>query len=623
MNLKYVPEYDGLRSIAVIGVLIFHFGFKIFPGGFVGVDVFFVISGFLISKIILNDISAGKFSIVQFYERRFRRIIPALVSVLIITCIIFSLIISPAELDVQRTSLLSTLLSISNIYFYITTDYFNNNETNPFLHTWSLAVEEQFYIFFPLLLVAISRWPVKWRNSVLAALGFISFGVSSYYVHKNASAAFYLPWFRAWELMAGTGIALFPKNSIPYLFKHIASYTGPVIIIAAFIFFDEKMIFPGAIAVIPVAGAALTIIGSGVHSLPNRILSSSLSGFIGKISYSLYLVHWPVICALSVVGLRTGGALGVVALVFCLVIAWLNYKFVEQPFRTPQLNSARKTYAATASALILVAVIGLGSDFITKSLWARSPKALELAQVQQNSRNHFGQASCFLNSGRNDFSLFDKNLCLHINPNKKNILVMGDSHSAHFMSSLTTLFPNTNFLQASASGCLPLPNAIGEKRCIELINYLFNEWLPKYGNNLDAVILSAQWQAQSTSKITNVQDRIEKLGSRLIIIGPSPEYVIPLPKILAYAELYNIDLTSELLKKARLLVDEELRTSLPKRISYFSLTANLCRSKEECRTTVNDLPILLDRDHFTEKGADLALIGFAPCLEPSSLYCAR
>ena len=311
-KLHYRPDIDGLRAIAVLSVLAYHLRINMFRGGFVGVDVFFVISGYLISAIILKDIAAGTFSIVSFYERRVRRIFPALIALFVGTTLLAYFFFLPTELIGFAKSLLAALFSVSNFYFWRHSGYFSAPvDTKPLIHTWSLAVEEQFYIFLPIFLFLAHRFfPRRLRTSIVViALG--SFVLSAVGAYRDPTAAFYLPHTRAWELLLGVLISLdvFPAIRGPVL-RNVSTICGLGLISAAVFGFSAYTPFPGIAALLPCVGAALIIAaGRSGNSLVGRMLSLKPMVFIGLISYSLYLWHWPIIVFQGMDSLGVNGAL--------------------------------------------------------------------------------------------------------------------------------------------------------------------------------------------------------------------------------------------------------------------------------------------------------------------------
>lgn len=295
MSLKYRADIDGLRAIAVLVVIFFHAGIPGFSGGFVGVDVFFVISGFLITSIIVNEIDEGKFSIARFYERRIRRIFPALFPVIVFTVVAGAFLYDFVSFKELGKSIVATTLFSSNIHFWHQAGYFDTESIRkPLLHTWSLAVEEQFYIVFPLLLLAINRFGKKLYLPWLLGIGLLSLFASIYGIYSNPSVTFYMVPTRAWELLAGSILAL---QRIPLLksnsYRNLFSVTGFGLICYSVVCYTEATLFPGANALAPVIGASL-IIYSGMEggaSTVKKFLSVKPLVSIGLISYSLYLWH--------------------------------------------------------------------------------------------------------------------------------------------------------------------------------------------------------------------------------------------------------------------------------------------------------------------------------------------
>jgi peptidoglycan/LPS O-acetylase OafA/YrhL len=328
----YRPEIDGLRAVAVLPVVLFHAGFSLVPGGFVGVDVFFVISGYLITSILYREAREGRFSVLRFYERRIRRIFPALFVMLAACFVVGWFILLPDRyLDLARDGAATTLFA-SNITFWLTTGYFDTQAAfRPLLHTWSLAVEEQYYILFPLALWAIVRWRVDRVALAIGLLALLSLALSIWMVSAHASAAFYLLPSRAWELLIGSLLAVAPA----YTGRHgnLIAFAGLGAIAAAVLTFREGMPFPGASALLPTLGAAAVIYGAQ-GTLAGRLLSLPPMRGVGLISYSFYLWHWPVIVFARILN---GGYLdrdaAIPAVLLSLVLATLSWRFVEQPVR--------------------------------------------------------------------------------------------------------------------------------------------------------------------------------------------------------------------------------------------------------------------------------------------------
>ena len=300
-HLRYRADIDGLRAIAVLPVVLFHFGFSTFAGGFVGVDVFFVISGFLITSLIVVEIDESRFSIVRFYERRIRRIFPALFLVIIVTSIASAIILLPNDLKRYAKSVVAADWFFSNFEFWREAGYFDvDAHQKPLLHTWSLAVEEQFYLIFPPFLLLAARYLRRRYLLIIMPIFVLSLTFSIWAVYAKPSLAFYLTPSRMWEIMLGAWLALIPweagKRFIPPSGYGLLTLLGIGMIAYGVFTFSANTPFPGAMALLPCGGAALVIFGGQNHpSMVSRLLATGPLVFVGKISYSLYLWHWPLI----------------------------------------------------------------------------------------------------------------------------------------------------------------------------------------------------------------------------------------------------------------------------------------------------------------------------------------
>ena len=290
MVIKYRPDIDGLRAIAVLSVIFFHTGISGFSGGFVGVDVFFVISGYLITSIILKDIKSGEFSIARFYERRIRRIFPPLFTVITFTVVVSAFLFDSNSFESFGRSITATTFFCSNVLFWKESGYFDASSiTKPLLHTWSLAVEEQFYIFFPLLLIGITRFSKNRYLQWIVGISLVSLMMSIIGVYTHQVITFYLLPTRAWELLFGSFLSL---EVIPKLEsnvqRNLVSFIGLSLIIFSICFYTESTLFPGVAALAPVLGASFIIhSGKGGASIVKKLLSYKPIVYIGLISYSL------------------------------------------------------------------------------------------------------------------------------------------------------------------------------------------------------------------------------------------------------------------------------------------------------------------------------------------------
>jgi len=337
--IKYRPDIDGLRALAVLPVILFHLEPSWIPGGFVGVDIFFVISGFLITKIIWREAQEQRFTFARFYERRARRILPVLFTVLTVSSCLALWMMTPAELSSYSETLAGAALFASNIVLFFQTGYFDAAaHQKPLLHTWSLAVEEQFYIFFPIvILVSLKFLKVRFTLLLVVLGAVLSFLISLYVTNKDPSLSFYWLPFRAWELLFGSLIAL---GILPELrsrvLRHAVSVVGLVLVLVSLAFYSSGTLFPGLMAAPPVLGATM-IIWSGPSSLIGRALSAKPLVFVGLISYSLYMWHWPIIVFAELYLIREPYLYELLAIfAVTVMVSYVSWRFIEQPFRNSE-----------------------------------------------------------------------------------------------------------------------------------------------------------------------------------------------------------------------------------------------------------------------------------------------
>ena len=337
--MNYRREIDGLRAIAVLPVILFHAGFSLFSGGFVGVDVFFVISGYLITTIIVSEMQDNQFRLSVFYERRAKRILPALIVVVVSSVPLVWLFFTPLELHVYSGSLMSVATFSSNFFFWRSSGYFDaSSELQPLLHTWSLAVEEQYYLLFPLGLMLVWRFNSKGLWVAISIAAVFSFSLSQWAVLHKPSAAFYLLPARGWELLVGSFAALYMLGrrtaQASRALAEVGSLLGMAMIACAIFLFDKKTAFPGVNALIPTVGTALIIVFSSENTWVGRALSARALVGVGLVSYSAYLWHQPLFALVQYQahdGIAWWAALGLIGIVF--VLAFITWKYVEEPVR--------------------------------------------------------------------------------------------------------------------------------------------------------------------------------------------------------------------------------------------------------------------------------------------------
>lgn len=349
--MQYRREIDGLRALAVLPVLLFHAGFQAFGGGYIGVDIFFVISGYLITTIILAELQTGNFSIIKFYERRARRILPALFLVML-ACLPFAWAwMSPMGLQEFSKSVVAVSLFLSNILFWKEAGYFATaNELKPLLHTWSLAVEEQYYVLFPIFLILVWRFGQRWIISILVVAALASLALSEWALTRYTSASFYLLPTRGWELLIGALAAfyLLPRGgerSVNLPLYQAASLLGLLMIIYSVFIFDKFTSFPGANALTPTIGAVLIVLFATPATFVGKLLGTKLLVGIGLISYSTYLWHQPLFSFARYASLQEPSqAVFVLLILVSLLLAFFTWKFVETPFRNKNIIKRKHVF---------------------------------------------------------------------------------------------------------------------------------------------------------------------------------------------------------------------------------------------------------------------------------------
>jgi len=327
----YRPDIDGLRAIAVLSVLIYHTFPHILPGGFVGVDIFFVISGYLITSILTKEFLNGSFSYKHFYYRRIKRIFPALLLVVFVSLTFGWFILLPDEFKQLGKHTIGGMSFLSNIMLLTELGYFDNSsELKPFIHLWSLGVEEQFYIFWPIILSSVFLLKQK-KIVIIFILALMSFILNIYYTNNSPSLAYYLPFTRFWELAIGGILALIMhKNKTTAPSKTYLSLFGLILIIISLIITNKNSAFPGFIALLPTFGAACIILSSSEGYINKAFLSQRLMVWIGLISYPLYLWHWPIITFTRIITDELTPTSKILCLILSVICAWLTYSMLEK-----------------------------------------------------------------------------------------------------------------------------------------------------------------------------------------------------------------------------------------------------------------------------------------------------
>lgn len=472
-------EIDGLRALAVLPVIIFHANADWMPGGFVGVDIFFVISGFLITSIIFSELQRGNFTIANFYERRVRRIMPALLVVIIFTLVMGWFYMMPAQFALLAKSAIATLAFVSNLFQWKNTAYFGPSaELNPLLHTWSLAIEEQFYVFFPILMICLFKFARRWTLSILTTMLVLSIGMAHYASIYYPTANFYILPTRAWELLLGAVIAIVQlerrwRRPVPHTVREAAGALGVALIVGSVLLIDQETPFPSLYGLYPTIGAALVIAGAQPDTLAGRLLGLPVLVGIGLISYSAYLWHQPLLAFQRLAQVEDPELWRYLLLfVVLLLISFLSWRYVELPFRNRKRMTARQVYvgalSGTATAGILASLVWIGGGFQSRI----NPEALTVArrfdEMKQERSKQIRNGTCHVPLGV-DLATFFREWDCRGSGALENVLVVGDSLAADMAMGFRSAGMDIGQLTANACS---LSEASMSPRCHEIFSWI-------------------------------------------------------------------------------------------------------------------------------------------------------
>jgi peptidoglycan/LPS O-acetylase OafA/YrhL len=474
--MQYRREIDGLRALAVIPVLLFHAGFQSFSGGYIGVDIFFVISGYLITSIIINELHAGTFSILKFYERRARRILPALFLVMLASLPFAWLWISPTGLYDFSKSVVAVSLFLSNILFWKEAGYFATaNELKPLLHTWSLAVEEQYYVLFPLFLMLAWRFSQRWIISLLFVAALLSLAASEWALTRYTSASFYLLPTRGWELLIGALAAFYlfknthsdeKSSHLKLVASQVASLVGLLLITYGIFAYDKFTPFPGVNALVPTIGAVLIVLFANTHTLVGKLLGSKWLVGIGLISYSTYLWHQPLFSFARFSNVQEPSKVVYLLLILLsLLLAYLTWRFVETPFRNKNIVKRKQIFWFGLLGSLFFIVVGLAGLY-NKGFEKRFNMPTSLSSsfgLTQRANECFDKPNLYQNEdwlcdlGVKFGSVKPENTN-STNDSKPAFMVFGDSHSKSLFDAFNEAATKANVhaVYSGASYCAPL-----------------------------------------------------------------------------------------------------------------------------------------------------------------------
>ncbi|WP_319771904.1 acyltransferase family protein [Breoghania sp.] len=623
----YRIEIDGLRSLAVLPVILLHAGFDLFGGGFVGVDVFFVISGFLIAGIIIRDLEAGRFSLVDFYIRRARRILPALTLVLLVTVPFAWAWLVPPDLEEYGKSTVAVTTFTSNFFFLKKSGYFDSiGELKPLLHTWSLAVEEQYYIVFPLFMLLFWQRSRRVALVLLTVIALASLALAQALTVIDPTAGFFLPFTRVWELLIGVFTAILIHRRGGEGTNGPAALIGLLMIVAAVFLYGENTPFPSIYALLPTVGAALVLFCTGPGTIAFSILSSRIPVLIGRISYSAYLWHQPLFAFMRYRFPEEAGPGAMLALsAASLGLAYLTVRFVENPFRE---RGRIHIGFVVGGAIASVTVFAIGSGFIRfhDGYPSRlSPAQQKIVEYKNYPRGKFYRSGeCFVGRKESDaFGRLAPNCApLIASDGTSAPLLWGDSHAAALYWGLQKLVPDLG--QFTMSACPPLPGVdIPRNPYCRSFNDAVMKWIRR--NPPRTIFLMGNWRDVDEKGVFQTKAMLETVRTlkginpdmRIVVVGSVPHWLPDLPmQMLRYKislrkaqrlEMLTLPALQELDLKLREQVEEAGDGAI-----FVSLLDQLCSGKE-CTAIVPDPlqegqfePLAWDVAHLTAGGSKRA-----------------
>ena len=602
-------------------MIFYHFQLPWFSGGYVGVDIFFVISGYLITGIIYKEAQEGRFSLLKFYDRRVRRIIPALTAVVLCTFLAGLFVLLPEDLDRLGESTISVAVFGSNLYFWQIAGYFTPEAHEmPLLHTWSLAVEEQFYILWPVVLSGLMFF--KSRRLLVAAFGaaFIcSIALNEWLIQRDSiSAAFYLAPARAWELLLGAALVLNGSGSFGNRTqRNLLSTIGLALIAYAVFVFDKDTPFPGVYALLPCAGTALLILtGKDQGSFVSKFLSTRLLVFIGLISYSLYLWHWPLISYFTYLNFRapTPGET-IVMVAACFALSILSWKFVELPFRKKRHKGIESSQVVWRGAVAVLVTLLVGTSAVASSGFPKRLNDEALAVVNQPSALHPTARECLAGPRANE-PLPGCLLGDHSDTRKYQVVLWGDSHAAHFMPTIEKLAEEGGWIarQMTMAGCAPLLGGSARSERYRLCPEFNRNVVEELASNehIRLVVLAARWMSHEP-RIVELPDtlaRLEQLGKFSIVMGQIPEADFAPNRCLALAHWYDrqtgdCDIDKFGSRMSRVSDQTKYLLELQEHYEHldvFNPLDHLCDDRR-CFTQFGDRSLYFDNNHLNPDGA--------------------
>lgn len=591
-SIKYRKDIDGLRAIAILPVLLFHVGYSWFSGGYVGVDIFFVISGYLITKILINDINNGTYSLLTFYERRIRRIIPALTCVILFVLIASPFFLAPDNYSFLPKEIIGTLLFASNIVSFLKSGYFSTDaEQRPLLHTWSLGIEEQFYIISPIVLYLAFKYFRSRVGVILVIFTIVSFVLSVLFTKNNPTASFYLLHTRYWELSFGALAAagVFKKAKNQYQ-NEVLSILGLLLILFAIFTFSSKTVFPGYTALLPVVGATLIILNAE-NTIIGKMLSLKPFVFIGVISYSLYLWHWPLVVFSHdkyIVDLNLSREMLVA---ISVLIAWFSTRFIEAPFRDKQAYDRTRIFKHSSVAYSLLFL----ASFAIWPLKGWSERlSNEKAYILSSTKDYSPvRDKCHFSSGVPETNQY---CILGVKNSEPKLFVWGDSHGAEMSYALSKL---AGIYTATYSACPPVVGFTSTERpeCqmhnMRVLNFILSN------DNIKDVVLAANYRKYEgderyTGFINGFENTVKKLTDAGKVVTVLDQ--IPAPGVNVPNDLANVKVVVNKTFKYNDTTFKKIH--LENGVNVFHFENYLC-AKNGCGMMYENHPISFDDNHLS------------------------
>ncbi|MEE9326109.1 MAG: acyltransferase family protein [Cocleimonas sp.] len=598
--MKYRAEVDGLRAIAIIPVILFHAGFTTFSGGFIGVDVFFVISGYLITSIIIKETREERFSLLGFYERRARRILPPLFLVLFVSACIAWFLFLPNEMKIFSQTIASAASFLTNVYFYLhSSNYFGlASDLNPLLHLWSLAVEEQFYIFFPILMIFLLKMKGYFLYVFLLGLLIFSLGLSQWMIADSPLFSFYSLPTRGWELLIGSMLATNIVSSYSPKGSQLFSIVGLLLILLSVFILDRNTPFPGYYALIPTIGAALIIVFAKAGTVVHTLLSSKILVGIGLVSYSVYLWHQPLFAFSRLFDFDVTNYIVFIALVFLtFLLSIVSNVLIEKPIRNRSFLTQKTIFTSSLILMVIFSVLGVYGHF-NNGYPARS-------DVFSRLQSNFGLSlAC---NGNSSIS----NEC--ITGPEPEVAVYGNSFAMHLVSGLTNSFPKKGLVQLTQDTCEPFENIeierFGKEKC-DVFNKQSINTIVKT-SSIRVVIISSPFHT-FTSDVARVEfvktiNQLELAGKKVVVIGPPPSNGADHGK--CFARKFSTNKTAQCnfpvkeVKPAYQKIMQQLRVvQTLTNMTLIDLKDVIC-DNSICNVVDGDVVIFRDRGHLSREGS--------------------